>query len=151
MVIAPDADADARAAFARKKNLRVLLTGGLPDPAEAGTLVKSIAGGYLMQSRDTGRIAEADLLIYAPGTQHSSLLPSYLTRGVGEAIEANLRAIKLLITNLREDAETLTLLVSDPRDRRQSGERILTLAKDEVEMRRPTDSACSTSSRAHST
>ena len=51
------------------------------------------------------RIAEADLIIYSPGTQHSSLFPSYLTPGLGEAIARNLTAIKLLITNLQEDAE----------------------------------------------
>ncbi len=51
-------------------------------------------------------LAEADFIIYAPGTQHSSLLPSYLTPGVGAAIAGNLRAIKLLVTNLQEDADT---------------------------------------------
>ncbi|MGQ0542224.1 MAG: 2-phospho-L-lactate transferase CofD family protein [Blastocatellia bacterium] len=51
------------------------------------------------------RIAEADLIIYSPGTQHSSLFPSYLTPGLGEAIANNLTAVKLLITNLQEDAE----------------------------------------------
>ncbi|HUU35406.1 MAG TPA: 2-phospho-L-lactate transferase CofD family protein, partial [Vicinamibacterales bacterium] len=51
-------------------------------------------------------IHEADLIIYAPGTQHSSLLPSYLTPGLGAAIAANVRAIKLLVTNLQEDADT---------------------------------------------
>lgn len=52
------------------------------------------------------RIREADLIVYAPGTQHSSLFPSYLTPGVGEEIGRNLRAQKLLITNIQEDAET---------------------------------------------
>ncbi len=52
------------------------------------------------------RIADADLIVYAPGTQHSSLFPSYLTPGVGEAIAHNLTALKVLITNLHEDAET---------------------------------------------
>lgn len=56
-------------------------------------------------SRLLDAIAAADLVIYAPGTQHSSLLPSYLTKGLGEAIARNLKAIKLLITNLQEDAE----------------------------------------------
>ncbi len=51
------------------------------------------------------RIEEADLIIYAPGTQHSSLLPSYMTPGLGEAIAKNLRAIKVLVTNIQEDAE----------------------------------------------
>jgi len=51
------------------------------------------------------RLAEADLIIYAPGTQHSSLFPSYLTSGMTEVIAGNLQAVKLLITNLQPDAE----------------------------------------------
>ena len=61
VIIAPDADADARAVLARKRNLRLLLAGGLPDPAAPGTLVRSVAGGFLAQSRDTGRVGLADL------------------------------------------------------------------------------------------
>jgi phosphoribosylaminoimidazolecarboxamide formyltransferase/IMP cyclohydrolase len=61
VVVAPDADADARAIFAKKKNLRLLLTGELPDPARGGLTVKSITGGWLVQSRDNGRITAADL------------------------------------------------------------------------------------------
>jgi phosphoribosylaminoimidazolecarboxamide formyltransferase / IMP cyclohydrolase len=61
VVVAPDADDAARAVFAATKNLRLLLTGPLPDPARPGLAVKSIAGGWLVQSRDHGRIAEADL------------------------------------------------------------------------------------------
>ena len=63
VVIAPDADEDARAVFAKKKNLRLLLTGELPDPARAGLMLKSIAGGYLVQSRDNGRIGRDDLKV----------------------------------------------------------------------------------------
>ena len=63
VVIAPDADADARAIFARKKNLRLLLTGDLPDAARSGIAVKSILGGWLVQTRDNGRISEADLTL----------------------------------------------------------------------------------------
>jgi phosphoribosylaminoimidazolecarboxamide formyltransferase/IMP cyclohydrolase len=63
VVIAPDADAAAREAFARKKNLRLLLTGALPDPRRAGLQLKSIAGGYLLQSRDNGRIGLDDLTV----------------------------------------------------------------------------------------
>ena len=51
------------------------------------------------------RIAASDLIVYSPGTQHSSLFPSYLTPGLGGAIARNLTAIKLLITNIQEDAE----------------------------------------------
>jgi len=63
VVIAPDADEEARAVFAKKKNLRLLLTGELPDPARGGLAVKSIAGGYLVQSRDNGRIGADDLKV----------------------------------------------------------------------------------------
>ena len=63
VIIAPDADPEARAILARKKNLRLLLTGGLPDPAAPGVLVKSLAGGFLAQTRDNGRVAAADLKI----------------------------------------------------------------------------------------
>ena len=57
VVAAPDASEEAKAVFAKKKNLRLLLTGELPDPARAGLSVKTIAGGYLVQSRDNGRVS----------------------------------------------------------------------------------------------
>jgi len=50
-------------------------------------------------------LEQADLIVYSPGTQHSSLFPSYLVPGVGDAIAKNLRAVKLLSTNLEEDAD----------------------------------------------
>jgi phosphoribosylaminoimidazolecarboxamide formyltransferase / IMP cyclohydrolase len=56
VVVAPDADEEARAIFAAKKNLRLLLTGQLPDPVRGGLVLKSIVGGYLVQSRDNGRV-----------------------------------------------------------------------------------------------
>jgi phosphoribosylaminoimidazolecarboxamide formyltransferase/IMP cyclohydrolase len=61
VVVAPDADETAREIFARKKNLRLLLTGDLPDPARPGLMLKTIAGGYLLQTRDNGRVS-ADAL-----------------------------------------------------------------------------------------
>jgi phosphoribosylaminoimidazolecarboxamide formyltransferase/IMP cyclohydrolase len=61
VVIAPDADEAALAVFAKKKNLRLLLTGGLPDPAAPGMMFRSVAGGFLAQSRDAGRVSEATL------------------------------------------------------------------------------------------
>lgn len=63
VVIAPGADEEAKAIFAKKKNLRLLLTDGLPDPAAAGTFVKTVAGGMLVQDRDFGRIETADLKV----------------------------------------------------------------------------------------
>jgi phosphoribosylaminoimidazolecarboxamide formyltransferase/IMP cyclohydrolase len=61
VVVAPDADDEAKAVFARKKNLRLLLTGTLPDPARGGTSLALIAGGLLVQDRDNG-IVTADQL-----------------------------------------------------------------------------------------
>ncbi|API59858.1 bifunctional phosphoribosylaminoimidazolecarboxamide formyltransferase/IMP cyclohydrolase [Tardibacter chloracetimidivorans] len=57
VVAAPDADEAAKAVFAKKKNLRLLLTGDLPDPARRGQQVKVIAGGVLLQDRDNGRVS----------------------------------------------------------------------------------------------
>ncbi len=63
VVIAPEADEAAKKILAEKTNLRLLLTGGMPDPEQAGLLVKSVLGGYLVQSRDNGRLGAADLKI----------------------------------------------------------------------------------------
>lgn len=63
VVAAPDADDDAKAIFAKKKNLRLLLTGALPDPARAGFTMKTIAGGLLVQSRDNGHVLLDDLKV----------------------------------------------------------------------------------------
>jgi phosphoribosylaminoimidazolecarboxamide formyltransferase/IMP cyclohydrolase len=63
VVIAPDADEAARAVFARKKNLRLLLTGALPDPSRPGLTLKTITGGYLVQTRDNGRVPRDQLKV----------------------------------------------------------------------------------------
>jgi phosphoribosylaminoimidazolecarboxamide formyltransferase/IMP cyclohydrolase len=61
VVVAPDADEDARAIFARKKNLRLLLTADLPDPARDGISLAMIAGGILVQDRDNGTVTRDQL------------------------------------------------------------------------------------------
>lgn len=63
VVIAPGASDEARAIFAAKKNLRLLTTAGLPDPKVGGTAFKQVAGGFLVQDRDNGHIALADLKV----------------------------------------------------------------------------------------
>ena len=63
VIIAPDADAAARAILARKRNLRLLLTGAMPDPAAPGLTFRSVAGGFLAQSRDAGRIGAGDVKV----------------------------------------------------------------------------------------
>ena len=63
VVIAPEADEDAIELFRKKKNVRLLTTGGLPDPLEAGMTFKSVSGGFLTQSRDDARLTTADLKV----------------------------------------------------------------------------------------
>jgi phosphoribosylaminoimidazolecarboxamide formyltransferase/IMP cyclohydrolase len=61
VIIAPDATDEAIKIVAAKKNLRLLLTGGLPDPRAHGLTVKSVAGGLLVQSRDNAVVDEMQL------------------------------------------------------------------------------------------
>lgn len=63
VVIAPGADEGAMSVFAKKKNLRLLLTEGLADPATAGRMVKQVSGGYLVQDKDSGHIDAKDLKV----------------------------------------------------------------------------------------
>jgi phosphoribosylaminoimidazolecarboxamide formyltransferase / IMP cyclohydrolase len=63
VVAAPAADDAARAVFAKKKNLRLLITGDLPDPMRDGLVVKPITGGLLVQSRDNGFVADSDFQV----------------------------------------------------------------------------------------
>ncbi|MGH2341177.1 bifunctional phosphoribosylaminoimidazolecarboxamide formyltransferase/IMP cyclohydrolase [Segnochrobactraceae bacterium EtOH-i3] len=63
VIIAPHATPEAIEIVAAKKNLRLLVTGGLPDPRAAGTLVKSVAGGLLVQSRDNAVVDDLDLKV----------------------------------------------------------------------------------------
>ena len=58
VIIAPDASDEATAIVAEKKNLRLLLAGVLPDPKAEGRTLRSLAGGFLVQSRDNA-IAES--------------------------------------------------------------------------------------------
>jgi phosphoribosylaminoimidazolecarboxamide formyltransferase / IMP cyclohydrolase len=63
VIIAPDADDAARAVLARRRRLRLLLTGGMPDPLARGMTFRSVAGGFLAQGRDSGRVTEAELKV----------------------------------------------------------------------------------------
>jgi len=63
VVIAPDATDEARAIFAAKKNLRLLITAGLADPRAGGLTMRSIAGGMLVQSRDAGNVDDLELKV----------------------------------------------------------------------------------------
>ncbi len=61
VVIAPEISEDARRVLAAKKNLRVLATGAMADPTAGAMTLRTLAGGFLLQNRDTGRIGPKDL------------------------------------------------------------------------------------------
>ncbi|GGF31103.1 bifunctional purine biosynthesis protein PurH [Aliidongia dinghuensis] len=63
VVIAPAVDDEAREILARKTQLRLLATGGMPDPAAGGMTFRSLSGGFLMQNRDAGRVSESSLQV----------------------------------------------------------------------------------------
>lgn len=68
VVAAPSADDAAKAVFAKKKNLRLLLTGDLPDPKRGGLAIKPITGGLLVQSRDNGHVADSEFKVVTKRT-----------------------------------------------------------------------------------
>jgi phosphoribosylaminoimidazolecarboxamide formyltransferase/IMP cyclohydrolase len=63
VIIAPDATDEAIKIVGAKKNLRLLLAGGLPDPRARGLTVKSVAGGLLVQSRDNAVVDDMQLKV----------------------------------------------------------------------------------------
>jgi len=68
-----------------------------------GSILRATHQVPRMNPRAAAAIAAADVIIYGPGTQHSSLLPSYLTEGVAESIAANPKADKIFIGNIHRD------------------------------------------------
>jgi phosphoribosylaminoimidazolecarboxamide formyltransferase / IMP cyclohydrolase len=62
VIIAPAVDDDARTILGSKKNLRVLVAGGLPDAAAPGMALRSVTGGLLMQERDTASLRDVRLV-----------------------------------------------------------------------------------------
>ncbi|MEG9883806.1 MAG: bifunctional phosphoribosylaminoimidazolecarboxamide formyltransferase/IMP cyclohydrolase [Hyphomicrobiales bacterium] len=63
VIMAPGAHEDALAIMAGKKNLRLLVTDGLPDPATSGSMIRSVSGGFLVQERDCRLIADQTLKV----------------------------------------------------------------------------------------
>jgi len=61
VIIAPDASEEAIAIVAAKKNLRLLVAGGVPDPRAGGVTAKTVAGGFLLQTRDSAVVDDMDL------------------------------------------------------------------------------------------
>jgi phosphoribosylaminoimidazolecarboxamide formyltransferase/IMP cyclohydrolase len=63
VIIAPDASEEAIGIVAAKKNLRLLLAGGLPDPRQPGLSLRTVAGGFLAQTRDNAVVDDAEMRI----------------------------------------------------------------------------------------
>ena len=63
VVIAPEVDDAAREILSTKKNLRLLVTGGMADPEAGGMNIRSLAGGLLVQTTDNGRVAPEELRV----------------------------------------------------------------------------------------
>lgn len=63
VVVAPEASEAARAVLASKKNVRLLLTHGLPDATAPGRMAKLLSGGFLLQGRDNGTVEKLDLKV----------------------------------------------------------------------------------------
>ena len=63
VIIAPEASDEAMAVVTAKKNLRLLVAGGLPDPRAPGLTVRTVAGGLLIQDRDAGMVADDALRV----------------------------------------------------------------------------------------
>jgi phosphoribosylaminoimidazolecarboxamide formyltransferase/IMP cyclohydrolase len=90
VIIAPAVEPDAREILAAKQNLRLLITGAMPDPLEQGMTFKSIAGGLLLQSRDAGRIGSGDLKVVTKrGPSEAELADLLFAFRVGKHVKSN--------------------------------------------------------------
>ena len=63
VIVAPEADDEAIAIVSAKPNLRLLLTGKLPDPRAPGLTIRPVGGGFLVQGRDDAVVADLDLRV----------------------------------------------------------------------------------------
>ncbi|WP_234729825.1 bifunctional phosphoribosylaminoimidazolecarboxamide formyltransferase/IMP cyclohydrolase [Acidocella facilis] len=90
VIIAPEVTEGAKALLAAKKNLRLLTTGGVPSPIETGVTFKSLAGGFLLQSRDAGRVEAADLKVVTKRAPTAAELEDMLFAfRVGKHVKSN--------------------------------------------------------------
>jgi phosphoribosylaminoimidazolecarboxamide formyltransferase/IMP cyclohydrolase len=90
VIIAPDADEDAKKILAPKKNLRLLVAGGLPDPLAPTLTYRSVAGGFLVQTRDNGRVTRAELKVVTkrqPSEQE--IIDMLLAFTIGKHVKSN--------------------------------------------------------------
>ncbi|WP_112322544.1 bifunctional phosphoribosylaminoimidazolecarboxamide formyltransferase/IMP cyclohydrolase [Oceanibium sediminis] len=90
VVIAPSVTDAAREVFARKPNLRLLTTGGLPDPAAPGRVWRQVAGGYLIQDRDNGQMnADGLKVVSARAPEPSEISDMLFAWKVAKHVKSN--------------------------------------------------------------
>jgi phosphoribosylaminoimidazolecarboxamide formyltransferase/IMP cyclohydrolase len=63
VIIAPDAEVEAMELLEKKKNLRLLLTGGMPEASKRSFMVKTVSGGFLFQEQDKAKVTDKDVKI----------------------------------------------------------------------------------------
>lgn len=90
VIIAPDVTEDAKAIIAKKKNLRLLTTGGMANPTDPAKMVKTVAGGFLVQNRDTGSLSKDDLKVVTKRQPNEKELDDMLFAfKVGKHVKSN--------------------------------------------------------------
>jgi len=90
VIIAPDADDDAKKILSARRNLRLLIAGGLPDPNSAGLTFKTVAGGFLVQTRDNAHISKDQLKIVTKRQPSESEIADMLFAfTVGKHVKSN--------------------------------------------------------------
>jgi phosphoribosylaminoimidazolecarboxamide formyltransferase/IMP cyclohydrolase len=90
VIIAPDATPEAIAVIGAKKNLRLLIAGGVPDPRAPGLLVKSVAGGLLAQSRDNAVVDDMAMkVVTARAPSNSELKDLAFAFRVAKHVKSN--------------------------------------------------------------
>ena len=90
VIVAPEANDAAMELLSKRKNLRLLLTGVLPDPTAQGRTIKQVAGGFLLQSRDNGRTTRKDLKVVSKRTPTDAEIADMLFAfTVGKHVKSN--------------------------------------------------------------
>ncbi|SDP03317.1 gluconeogenesis factor YvcK family protein [Desulforhopalus singaporensis] len=105
--------------------LRVLYTNGVEitgehklSTATRGVPVDSVHVDYCGEARTYDEIIEdierADIVVFAPGSLYSSIIPVFKVPGLAEAVRSNTRAMKILISNLWVQAGETDLSLVNP-------------------------------------
>jgi phosphoribosylaminoimidazolecarboxamide formyltransferase/IMP cyclohydrolase len=90
VIIAPGADEDAKKILSAKKNLRLLVVGALPDPLAPTLTYRAVAGGFLVQTRDNGRVTRAGLKVVTKRQPtEQEIIDMLLAFTIGKHVKSN--------------------------------------------------------------